>query len=167
MNHSFKLLLCALPLALALTSCGDKNKPDPREPFIGEYTFTTSGSVDLYAGAAKILTVPMNEEGEMSIVMSSQPNALCVIMDEDSTLAYVSGDMLFMDPATKESSYGDLVLHQSLTFGRATLVGNTLSWTTDGEVTASYKSYSLLGTGQLDVVAVKKTTPAPAAAHVK
>ena len=166
MTNYFKLLLCALPLALALTSCGDKNQPDPRERFVGEYTFTTTGDVDLYAGATKLYTIPMNEEGEMSIVLSDQPNALSVILGEDSTLAYVSGDMLFMDPTTKESTYSDLVLHQSFTFGRATLVDNRLSWTTDVEVTASYKSYSLLGTGQLEVVAIKKN-PAPAATHVK
>ena len=159
--------LAVLVAVVALSSCENKQQQpveepqvDPREAFVGDYTYASAGDIDLYAGAVKLYTVPFDYEGNMTITLGDEQNTLWVKAEGDSTVAYVSGNQLFFDPITKETSFGDLVMHLSFTLGKATLEGDQLSLTSDVEVSATYMDYSLLGSGKVDVVATKKEVPA-------
>lgn len=148
-----------LSAVLTLVACeGSKQGPssDPRDAFIGDYTFVSDGDIDLYAGALKLFTIPLDQSGEMSIAYGNESNTVWVIAEGDSTIAYVSGNQMFMDPTTDEATFGELVMHLSFTYGKATLDGKQLSWTFDVEIAAEYKTYSLSGSGQVDIVATKK-----------
>ena len=141
-----------------LSACERGNQPgnDPRQAFVGEYDFTSSGSVDVYVGAVKMGSLPMNEKGTMSISTATEPNEVWVIAKEDSTLAHVSGNFLFMDPTSKVETFRSIDLNLSFTYGKATLSHDTLSFPTDVTISATYEDKSISGTGHVDIVAVKK-----------
>ena len=53
-------------LMATLVFCGCDRGWDPtksREAFVGDYTFVSTGNIDLYMGAVKAFTVPMDKEG--------------------------------------------------------------------------------------------------------
>lgn len=153
-----KKVLFFLVMFVAFAACRSKDEPsaDPRDAFVGDYSFVSEGSIDLYAGVSKVFTIPMNETGDLSIKPATESNAVWVIAESDSTKGYVSGSQLFMDPTSEDTQFGELNLHLSFTYGKATLQDNQLSWPSDVAITASYKDYNLLGNGRVDITATKK-----------
>ena len=159
-------VIMAMMAAVTLCGCeGGKNtepqeepKVDPREAFVGEYAFTSKGDIDLYAGVLKLLTIPMDQQGDMTITPGDSVNTVWVIAGEDSTKAYVSGENLFMDPTKEEMTYGEVVMELSFTYGKATLSNDTLSLATDVEISATFRERGLTGSGKVDIVAVKRVS---------
>ena len=149
--------ICAILLAAVVLCSCERSASDARKPFIGDYTFVSTGNIDLYAGSVKVITVPMDKDGEMSITPADKDNTVWIIAENDSLLAYVSGTEMFMDPTTDSTTIGGILMQMSFTYGRATLTDNQLSWKTDVEITATYRSMSLRGTGQVDIVATKQS----------
>ena len=146
-----------MAVVMLLAACeGTTPQTDPREVFVGDYSFSSKGDIDLYAGKTKIFTVPLDKEGEMSITLSDQANAVWIVAEGDTAIAYVSGNQLFMDPTTEDIQYGDVNLHLKFTYGKATLEENQLTLPTDVEVSATYQSLSVSGSGKVDVSATKK-----------
>ncbi len=151
--------------ALVMSACeGSKEGPkkDAREAFVGDYSFVSTGSIDLYAGALKVLAVPMNEEGFLSIALADEENAVWMIVEKDSSMGHVVGDGLFMEPTTaRETFRNKLVMDLSFTYGKATLKEDTLSFVTNVDITATYSSDTLgildnlTGKGQTTIVATK------------
>ena len=154
-------IMCAIML-MAVLLCGCKRNQeqvepqDPRQAFVGDYTFVSTGDIDLYMGSVKVITVPMNKDGEMSITLAQEDNAVWIIAEGDSLEAYVSGNLLFMEPTTDEVTMSGLVMEMAFTYSKATLTGNQLSWTSTVDITATYQSLSVSGSGQVDIVATKK-----------
>ena len=151
--------VCAILMTvLTFAACeGSKQEPtDPRNAFVGNYSFVTTGNIDLYAGSKKIVTVPLDKKGDMSITLGEVSNTVWIISSGDSALAYVSDNQLFMDPSVDEMTFGELVMHLSFTYGKATLNNETLTWNSEVEITASYKDLTLTGSGQVEIVATKK-----------
>ena len=155
LTRIFAILLAILTFAACDRSKEEEPSTDPRDIFVGDYSFVSTGSIDLYAGALK-RTVPMNEKGNLSIALGKEANTVWVIAAGDSTLAYVSDNQLLMEPTEDEATFGDLVMEMSFTYGKATLKDNQLSWTSDVDITASYKDHLFLGSGKVDIVATKK-----------
>ena len=147
---------CAVLLAALMLSACENTMKDYREPFLGDYTFVSKGSVDMYDGATKLISIPMNEMGTLSILPGDDLNHVWVVAEGDSTLARVSDNELFMDPTTDVSKFGEVVMELSFTYGTATLEGDRLSFVTDVTVKATYQSQSLYGTGEVEIVATKK-----------
>ncbi len=150
--------------ALVMSACeGSKEGPkkDAREAFVGDYSFVSTGSIDLYAGALKVLAVPMNEEGFLSIALADEENAVWMIVEKDSSLGHVAGDGLFLEPTTARETFKKLVMDLSFTYGKATLQEDTLSFVTNVDITATYSSDTLgildnlAGKGQTTIVATK------------
>ena len=159
------MAMVAMVAAATLCGCeGGKNtepqeeepKVDPREAFVGEYTFTSTGNIDLYAGTLKLFTIPMDNKGEMNITLSDSTNAVWVRAENDSTIAFVSGNNLFMEPTTDETTFGELVMQLAFTYGKGTLENDTLSMDTYVAIQASYRDRSLSGNGKVGIVAVRK-----------
>ena len=155
MKH-LKILCAILLVAVMLWGCERGGGADARTSFLGDYTFVSNGDIDLYAGSVKVVTVPLDKEGEMSIVAADKANTVWIIAENDTALAYISGSELFMEATKDTTTIGGVSMEMSFTYGRATLVENKLSWTTDVDITATYKSMSLSGKGKVDIVATKK-----------
>ena len=148
---------CAILMAVfTLCACEGPNSQDPREAFVGDYTFTSTGQVDLYAGSFKFASVPMDEKGELSIALATKTDEVWIIAENDTTPGHVSGNNLFMDPATVEETFGEIVMTLAFTYGKATLNHDTLSFPTNVVITATYQDKSLSPNGQVDIVAIKK-----------
>lgn len=162
-----KGVLAVMIAVVALSACENKQQQpveepqiDPREAFVGDYKYVTSGDIDLYIGALPFNTVPLDYEGDMAITLGDEQNTLWVKAEGDSVVAYVSGSQLFLDPVVKETTFGELDMQLSFTFSKATLEGDKLSCSSDVEISASFMDYSLLGSGKVDVVSTKKEVPA-------
>lgn len=146
----------ALSAALTLVAC-EGQKTDPREAFVGEYSFVTTGDIDLYAEGVKVDTYPLDQEGEMSISLGDKENAVFVKIDKDSTTAYVSGNQLFMEPTHEEATFKELVMSIKFIYGKGELVEDRLTMSADVEVKATYReTISLSGSGTVNIVATKK-----------
>ena len=153
---NWKFSCFILLIAVALCACERAGGGDARKAFLGDYTFVSNGDIDLYAGAVKVVTVPLDKEGEMSIVPADKSNTVWIVAENDSALAYVSDSELFMESTTDTTTIGGISMEMSYTYGKASLVENKLSWSTDVVITATYKAMTLSGKGTVDIVATKK-----------
>ena len=151
--------VCAM-LLIATVLCGckrDEQAPeDAREAFIGDYTFVSSGAIDLYWESTKMATVPMDKEGELSIVAGEASNEVWVVAEGDSAQAYIAGNELVMRPMQTETTIAGMELDMAFNYGTAKLVENQLSMKAYVDITATYKSTHFAGNGQVDVVATQK-----------
>lgn len=156
MNNLIKT--CAIFMAvLTLSACERASQPkDARDAFVGDYTFTSTGSVDIFAGNLKMFTVPMHETGELSIAKDSVPNRVMMVAENDTSYGYVSNNYLFLDSLKAVETYGEIDMNLSFTYGKATLSHDTLSIPTNVVITASYQDKNLSGVGKVDVVAIQK-----------
>ena len=139
-----------------LCGCEKNANNNARQAFIGDYTFVTNGSIDLYLESKKVITMPVHEKGEMTIAPAQKENAVWIIADNDSALAYISGNEMFMDPVKEKTTMSGIEMEMSFSYGKATLEGDKLSWTSDMDIKATYNSATLTGNGQVDIVATKK-----------
>jgi hypothetical protein len=142
---------------LTLSACERASQPkDARDAFVGDYTFTSTGSVDIFAGKLKVYTIPMSETGELSIAKDSVPNRVMMVAGNDTSYGRVSDNYLFLDSLKAVETYGEIEMNLSFTYGKATLSHDTLSLPSYVIISASYQSMTLSGSGQVDVMAVKK-----------
>ena len=158
MKHFRKYVCAVLLIATALCGCKrDEQEPeDAREAFIGDYTFVSWGTIDLYWESKKMVAIPMDKEGELSIVAGEASNEVWVIAEGDSAQAYIAGNELVMKPMQTETTIAGMELDMAFTYGTAKLVNNQLSMTAYVDINATYKSTHFAGNGQVDVVAAKK-----------
>ena len=156
MNNLIKT--CAIFMAvLTLSACERASQPkDARDAFVGDYTFTSTGSVDIFAGELKVYTIPMSETGELSIAKDSVPNRVMMVAGNDTSYGRVSDNYLFLDSLKAVETYGKIEMNLSFTYGKATLSHDTLSIPTNVVITASYQDKNLSGVGKVDVVAIKE-----------
>lgn len=159
MTKYFSYVCILLTTVLLLGSCDRSNDPeknDPRAVFVGDYTFASTGDIDIYAGTIKVAALPMDQEGEMSISLAEKDNAVWIVAEGDSLLAYVSENRLFIDPTSEQRTFKNLVLDLSFTYSNVILQEDVLSMLMDVMVSATYEEYSLAGRGQVELVANKK-----------
>ena len=156
LTRIFAILLAILTFAACDRSKEEEPSTDPRDVFVGDYSFESVGSIDLYAGLVKVVTVPMDQKGELSIVPGDKDDMVWIIASGDTALAYVHDNQLLMEPASEEATIGELVMELSYTYSTATLKDNRISFSSEVEITASYKEHILSGIGTVDIVATKK-----------
>lgn len=151
--------LCGILLtAVVLCGCeGGAEPKDPREAFVGDYTFVSTGSIDIYLGTVKMGSVPLDQDGNLSITLAEKSNAVWIVADNDSMQASVSGNELFMEPLKQQLTMGGMEMDLSFTYGKGTLEKNVLSIPADVQAVVSYQAMSLTGNGHVDVVATKQS----------
>ena len=150
--------ICAIVmLVAALCGCERGQEPkDAREAFVGYYTFVSTGKVDLYRDSVLFASLPMNKEGEMSIMPGEKSNEIVVIALKDTAVAYVSGNTFSMDTSTRTDSLYGIVMEMTVNYGKAVLTGNQLDWPMDLVVSATFQGMEYSGGGSMEIVATKK-----------
>lgn len=148
--------LCGVLLAaIVLCSC-ERGAKNTREAFIGDYSFVSSGLIELYLpDSTEAFSIPVNENGELSIVAGTKENDVLIIADEDTTYALISGYDMFMQPDTVVQTVGGVEMKIYSSYSKATLENNRMTWMSYADVSASFKSYSLFGKGEVEIVATK------------
>ena len=157
MINNFFAKFCAVLMAvMVLVSCERNDGKDPRDAFVGDYTFVSTGSIEFEIGVPPLNTMPINETGEMSIVKADKENAVWVIADNDTSVAYVSGNQFFMEPSIQKEKFGPVEMVLEYTYSPALLKDNVLTLESYVDVTAIYDEKTVAGHGEVEVVATKK-----------
>ena len=150
--------LCGLLLAaIVLCSCerGTQNQ-NTRDAFIGEYSFTSTGQISLYKpDSTEAFSIPVKENGELSIVAGTKENEVLIIADKDTTYALISDYDMFMQPDTTVETMGSVEMTMFSRYSKATLENNRMAWMSYADVSASFKSHSLFGKAEVEIVATK------------
>ena len=155
-NKYFSKICAVLMAVMVFASCERNDGKDPRAAFVGDYTFVTNGSIEIDGVLPPANTLPIHEEGELSIVLADKENAIWMIADNDSSLAYVSGNQFIMEPSTDKMNVGEAVLILDYSYSPAILKDNGWTMISDAEVTATYRDKTLTGSGEVIVTATKK-----------
>lgn len=144
--------LCAMS---ALVACGGSGQVDQRDQFVGAYSYKASGSLDFYAGDRKILSVPLNEEGTLTIAKSGDKDQVNIIGYNDTIRAKASGNTLILESNDYTQTKSGLTVQMHFTYGKATLTDNVLSWQSDVTGVGTYMGITANGNGSVSVVATK------------
>ncbi len=154
MKKFIQFCLAAVVL-VAFAACEKKQEVDPRDAFIGAYTYDAKGSVDFDFGITRY-SVPLNNQGTFTISKSGDGNKVVIEGWNDPINATVSGNQLTLESNNYDTMYGEITLKLSFSYGTATLADNRLSWNTDVSGEGRYGSYAATGSGTVSMVAIKK-----------
>ena len=154
MKKFIQFCLTAVVL-VAFAACTSKQEVDPRDAFIGAYTYEAKGSVDFNFGITNY-SVPLNNQGTFTISKSGDGNKVVIEGWNDPINATVSGNQLTLESNEYETTYGEIALQLSFSYGKATLADNKLTWETEVNGSAQYSSFAANGTGIVSMVATKK-----------
>ena len=129
---------------------------DPRDKFVGTYDYQATGNVDLFANGVKLMSMPLNEADTFAIAKEGDEDKVVINGFYEPINATVYGNKMLLDVTSYNTSYNSIEIRMSLSQGSATLTGNQLSWTTDMNGTGTYNNISVMGTGTLSVLAIKR-----------
>lgn len=147
--------LCLFAVLFAFSSCGSSSEVDVRDAFVGVYDYAATGSLNFDFGITKY-NVPLDEEGTFTISKEGEGNKVVIEGWNDPIHATISGDQLILESNNYETSYGEIALQLSFSYGKATLADNRLTWNTDVSGEARYGSFAATGSGTVVMVAAKK-----------
>lgn len=88
-----------MAVLLALTACEGNKEVDPRDAFIGTYSYEATGSVDFDFGITSY-SVPLNEQGTFTISKSGDGDQVVIDGWNDPINATVSGNQLILESNT-------------------------------------------------------------------
>lgn len=158
MHMKTKLFLFAALATLLFAAC-DQNTPtttttpvDPRDKFVGEYSFVATSNVVINLGITT-QNIPLNESGTFEITKAEAENEVLITGYGATINAAVSGNQLILESTSSDVEYGGFTVKMVFAHGRATLTDNQLTWTS----TVTYESLNATGEGQISMVANKKT----------
>jgi hypothetical protein len=147
-------MCCTAAMLIAFSSCSDK--VDPRDTFIGAYTYKATGNMEFSFGTFK-LPIPLDNEGTFVIAKSGEKDQVVITGYNDSIHATVSGNQLVLESNIFTETYEEAEVQMTFSYGKATLANDTLRWDTDVLGVALYNGYSLTGKGNISMVAHKDT----------
>ena len=154
MKKFIQFCLAAVVL-VAFAACENKKEVDPRDAFVGSYTYDAKGSVDFNFGITNY-SVPLNNQGTFTISKSGDGNKVVIEGWNDPINATVSGNQLILESNNYETKYGEITLQLSFSYGTATLSDNQLTWETEVSGTGQYSSFAANGNGPVSMIATKK-----------
>lgn len=154
MKKFIQFCLAAVVL-VAFAACEKKSEVDPRDAFVGAYTYVAKGSVDFNFGITNY-SVPLNNQGTFTISKSGDGNKVVIEGWNDPINATVSGNQLTLESNEYETTYGEIALQLSFSYGTATLADNILTWDTEVSGSGRYSGFAATGNGTVSMVATKK-----------
>ena len=151
-------LLFAVLVAFTVVSCNKKDKDvDPRDEFVGAYSFTQTGSASLLSNGSTIGTIPMNGAGNLVCSKVGTGNQVKltgdIVADVDGT---VSGNTLVLNPTTLTGSTSGFSMQYTINYQPATKNGNTVTCLADINGAAQGNGTSAIISGKITLVASKK-----------
>ncbi len=157
MKKIANLLLVAF-MVFAVVSCDKKDKDvDPRDEFVGTYSFTQTGSASLSSNGKIIGTIPMDGAGNLTCSKVGTGNQVRltgdIVADVDGV---VSGNTLVLSPSTLTGSSSGYSIQYTINYQPATKNGNTVTCLADITGTAQGNSTSAIISGKITLVALKK-----------
>lgn len=150
-------LLCVFSAACMFTSCSQE---DPRDEFVGNYTFSETGSVDMYSAGTYIGNIPMDSQGSFKISKVGSGNEIKITGDIDNMTGFVKNhEIIFESYSTSGVNDGVTVAIEYL-YGNAKFVqsskGLKLTWNTEVVVNmVSSSGATASGVGTLKMVSSK------------
>ena len=154
MKKFIQFCLAAVVL-VAFAACEKKSEVDPRDAFVGAYTYVAKGSVDFIFGITNY-SAPLNNQGTFTISKSGDGNKVVIEGWNDPINATVSGNQLTLESNEYETTYGEIALQLSFSYGTATLADNILTWDTEVSGSGRYSGFAATGNGTVSMVATKK-----------
>lgn len=154
-----KLFLFAALATLLFASC-DPNTPttttptDPRDKFVGEYSFVATGNVNVNLTITE-WNIPLNESGTFEITKAEAENEVLITGYGATINAVVSDNQLILESTTSEMEYSGATVQLTFTHGRATLTDSQLTWSTTVTAIVTYNSLTASGNGQISMIADK------------
>lgn len=153
---NWKFICTIVMVAAVLCGC-ERGQVDPRVAFVGDYSYVSTGEVDLYLGGVPVgEQLPLDNEGEFTLVLGEASNEILMIEENDTTVAVVSNNTIYLEPLTQIESMGEVDMEITYDYGEATLINNQLDWQGEVSVKATYKGAVLSGSGPMEIVATKK-----------
>lgn len=151
-----KLIQFCFVAALFVTFAACENDPnvDPRNAFVGAYSYEASGNVIINAGPLHY-DIPLNEQGTFTISKKGVKDSVVIEGYNSPINATVSGTQLILESTEYDTMYGDISLHLSLSHGKAKLSNNQLSWESNVNAIGRYSGFSAAGEGTVAVAATK------------
>ena len=154
MKKTFIYALMAF-VVLVLSSCNQE--VDPRDDFVGAYSFTQTGSATVYVNGTAAGTIPMNEQGTMYCTKVGTGNQVRlsgdIVADVEGT---VSGNSLILNPTTVTENSNGVSMQITFSYQPAVKNGNTVTCQANINGTASSKDGSGTISGSITIVAVKQ-----------
>lgn len=155
---NWKFICTIVMVAAVLCGC-ERGQVDPRVAFVGDYSYVSTGEVDLYLGGVPVgEQLPLDNEGEFTLVLGEASNEILMIDENDTTVAVVSNNTIYLEPMTQIESMGGVDMEVIYDYGEATLINNQIDWQVEVSIKATYKGAVLSGSGPIEIVATKKTS---------
>lgn len=154
---NWKFICTIVMVAAVLCGC-ERGQVDPRVAFVGDYSYVTTGEIDLYLDSVPAGKMPLDNEGEFTFVLGEASNEILMIEGNDTTVAVVSNNTIYLEPVKQTESMGGVDIEVIYDYGEATLVNNQLDWQCEVSVKATYLGSVLSGSGPIEIVATKKSS---------
>ncbi len=154
---NWKFICTIVMVAAVLCGC-ERGQVDPRVAFVGDYSYVTTGEIELYLGDVSAGKMPLDNEGEFTFVLGKASNEILMIDENDTTVAVVSNNTIYLEPMTQIESMGEVDMEVIYDYGEATLINNQLDWQVEVSIKATYKGAVLSGSGPIEIVATKKSS---------
>ena len=157
MKTTITQFLCAALIGFGLAACTSPvSEVEPRDAFVGAYSFQATGNVDLFAGGMKLISLPLDQNGNFKIDKYGDNSKVVITGYNDSIFAFVDGNELILESNTYKAAYGDFDIKLTFTYGKAVLDSTRLTWDTEVSGVGQYSSYTVTGNGTVTVSATKQ-----------
>ena len=155
------LVVCMLGMvACSPTEPDAKKYDDPRDAFVGEYDYTSTGNMDVYMAGKKVYSTPFDKDGSFEIVKETEASKVAIVGaiygDQDSIHAIVNGNQLTLQDNSANYSNDLGTIKMMISYEPATLTGNKLIWEADVMGMGTFQSYSITGEGHISMEATKR-----------
>lgn len=154
---NWKFICTIVMVAAVLCGC-ERGQVDPRVAFVGDYSYVLTGEIELYMGDVSAGKLPLDNEGEFTLVLGKASNEILMIDGNDTTVAVVSNNTIYLEPLTQIESMRGVDMEITYDYGEATLINNQLDWQGEVSVKATYQGFVLSGSGPIEIVATKKSS---------
>ncbi len=142
-------------IGLVFASCNQE--VDPRDTFVGEYSFTQTGSATLYFDGTASGTIPMEGKGTIYCEKVGTGNQIKltgdIVADVDGS---VSGNTLILNPTTINENSNGVSMQITFNYQPAIKNGNTVTCLANVNGIANSQGKSGTISGSITLVATKE-----------
>lgn len=150
----FQLILAAM-MIVTFAAC-NQNEVNPRDSFLGTYTYEANGAIDIYANAIKIMSVPLNQTGNFTVIPEGKGDRVAIVGYNDTIHASVSSNTLILQSNEYKTTQNNTELQLHFSNGKATMANNVLTWQSEVTGVGKYNNISASCNGTVSVTAAKQ-----------